>query len=400
MASYRYKGISAAGRATTGRMDAANEADLELRLRGMGLELVSCRLRLAPAWRRAARVGRRDLALFCFHLEQTARAGVPLLEGLRDLRTAADNPRLREIVTAMSEAIEGGKTLSQSLGAFPGVFSDVFVNLVRAGEQAGELDRVLERLGKNLKWQDEQASSFRKLMIYPLVAGVAVIGTVFFLMIYLAPELLTFVKNTGSTLPVHTRLLIRVSGWVTQYWHAMLAAPPLLVGMVAGAARLSPGLRRALDRLKLKTPVLGPVLEKLILARVSACFAMMYSSGITVIDCLEACERIAGNRAVEQALQNVGRAVAAGSTLADGFADGGLFPPLAQRMLRVGETTGALAPALENVAYFYTRDAREAVARLQSLMEPLLTLVLGGLIGWVVFSVLGPVYDLVAGIDI
>ena len=401
MGFYRYKVIDARGRVKTGRTDASNGADLEIRLRKMGLELVSYRA-IRPLGMRLQlrKVNRRDLILFCFHLEQTARAGVPVLEGLQDLRDSADNPRLREVTSAMIGSIEGGKTLAEAMRDFPGVFTNVFTNLIRAGEQTGELDRVLDKLGENLKWQDEQASMARKLMIYPAFTGAVVTGVVFFLMIYLVPELLGFVKTTGSELPAHTRLLISVSGFFTNYWHAILLTPVLAVSFVTIGGKASPGFRLTLDRLKLKIPVLGPVLQKLILARLSGFFAMMYSSGITIIDCISAGERIAGNRAVEKAMENVGRAVANGKSLGDGFATSGLFPPLVVRMIRVGETTGALEVSLENVAYFYTRDVRESIDRLQSMIEPVMTLVLGLIIGWVMFSVLGPIYDLITGLGI
>ena len=398
---YRYKGIDARGRIKRGKTRASNGADLEIRLRKMGLELISYKTTRSPGIRLPlSRVKRRDLILFCFHLEQTLGAGVPVLESLQDLRDSADNPRLREVCASMLESIEGGKTLSEAMREFPDVFTEVFINLIRAGEQTGKLDTILDRLGANLKWQDEQAAMAGKLIIYPAFAGAVISAVVFFLMIYLVPELLAFVRTTGSELPAHTVFLIAVSGGFTEYWYVILFAPLLLLALVVIGGRTSPGFRLTLDRLKLAAPVFGPVLEKHILARLSSLFAMMYSSGITVIDCISAGERSAGNLAIGKAMNSVGRAVADGKSLADSFAASGLFPPLILRMIRVGETTGALAPSLENVAYFYTRDVRESIGRMQSMIEPLMTLLLGAIIGWVMFSVLGPIYDLITGLRI
>ena len=398
---YKYKGIDTRGRVKRGKTRASNGADLEIRLRKMGLELISYKTTRSPGIRwPLRRVKKRDLILFCFHLEQTLGAGVPVLESLQDLRDSADNPRLREVCAAMHESIEGGKTLSEAMREFPDVFSEVFINLVRAGEQTGKLGDILDRLGANLKWQDEQAALAAKLIMYPVFAGTVIGGVVFFLMIYLVPELLAFVSTTGSELPAHTVLLIALSGVITRYWYAILFVPVLLLILVVVGGRTSPGFRLALDRVKLAVPVFGPVLEKHILARLSSLFAMMYSSGITVIDCISAGERSAGNLAIGKAMNKVGRAVADGESLADSFTASGLFPPLILRMIRVGETSGALAPSLENVAYFYTRDVREAIGKLQSMIEPLMTLVLGVVIGWVVFSVLGPIYDLITGLRI
>ena len=401
MTVYRYKGVDAGGRIRKGKTSAANGADLEIRLRRMGLELVSYRTARPDGMPIAARrVKRRDLIVFCFHLEQALRAGVPVVESLQDLRASADNPRLREVCASLLEAIEGGSTLSEAMGGFPGVFGEVFINLVRAGEQTGNLNGILEKLGADLKWQDEQASMVRKLVMVPAFSGAVISAVMVFLMVYLVPELLAFVRTTGSNLPAHTRLLIAVSTGFADYLYVILCAPPLIVILILAGGRTSPGFRLVLDRLKLSLPVIGPVLEKLILARLSGLFAMMYASGITVIDCISAGERSAGNLAIARAMNSVGRSVADGRNLGEAFAASGLFPPLILRMIRVGETTGALALSLENVAWFYTRDAREAIGRLQSLVEPVMTLLLGLVIGWVVLSVFGPIYDLITGLGI
>ena len=401
MTVYRYKGIDNRGRVRTGKTSAANGADLEMRLRRMGLELISYRTaRSGGVTMGLRRVKRRDLIVFCFHLEQSLRAGVPVVESLQDLRAGADNPRLREVCASMLEGIEGGMTLSEAMGAYPGVFSEVLINLVRAGEQTGNLNVILEKLGADLKWQDEQASMVRKLIMVPAFTGMMICVVVVFLMVYLVPELLAFVRTTGSELPAHTRWLIAVSSGFTAHLHFILGAPLLAAILIIAGARTSGGFRLALDRLKLSLPVVGPVLEKLILARLSGLFALMYASGITVIDCISAGERSAGNLAVAQAMGSVGRAVADGRNLGEAFAASGLFPPLILRMIRVGETTGALALSLENVAWFYTHDAREAVGRLQSLVEPVMTLLLGLVIGWVILSVFGPIYDLITGLGI
>lgn len=398
---YQYKAIDQLGRVQIGQADAANTADLEMRLRKMGLDLVNCKeLRTSGKSISGRGVKRRDLILICFHMEQTSRAGVPMLDSLQDLRDSTDNPRLREVISAMSESIEGGKTLSQAMQDFPGVFDNVFASLVRAGEQSGEMSEVFRRLGESLKWQDEQASQARKLIMYPAFVGSVVIGVVFFLMIYLVPELLKFVKTMGKQVPTNTLVLIFVSNIFVKYWYAILITPVLLGALAAVSIRTSPAMRLRFDLLKLNTPVLGPILKKIILARLAGYFAMMYSSGITIIDCIRTGENIVGNKAVENAVHNVGQQIADGKNLSDSFASTGLFPPLVLRMIRVGENTGALEKSLENVSYFYTRDVRESIERLQTLIEPTMTVILGAIVGWVMFSVLGPIYDLITSIKI
>ena len=398
---FQYKAIDEAGRVHNGQADAANIADLEMRLQRMGLDLVNCKEVKSPAQSTSGRgVGRRDLLMFCFHLEQTSRAGVPILESLQDLVASTDNPGLKEILSAMTESIEGGKTLSEAMEDFPGVFSHVFSNLIRAGEQTGEIAMVFAKLNDNLKWQDEMAAQTKKLITYPAFVGSVVIGVVVFLMVYLVPELLSFVKTMGQEIPAHTRALIFVSDLFVDYWYIILLSPVVLVVFTIIGVKTSPGFALTVDHLKLRSPVLGPIVKKIILARLASFFAMMYAAGITIIDCIRTGEEIAGNRAVANAMNNVGQQIADGKTLSDSFESTGLFPPLVLRMIKVGENTGALQESLENVAYFYTRDVRESIEKLQTMSEPTMTVVLGAIIGWVMFSVLGPIYDLISNIKI
>lgn len=388
------------GRIQVGQADAINIADLEMRLRKMGLDLINYKEIKSPSQNISGRgVTRRDLILFCFHLEQTSRAGVPILDSLEDLRDSTENPRLKEVISAMTESIEGGKTMSEAMRDFPGVFTNVFSNLIKAGEQSGEIGEVFRRLGESMKWQDEQASQAKKVVMYPAFVGTVVVGVVFFLMIYLVPQLMSFVKTMGQQLPWHTKALIFVSNVFVHYWYLLVSVPVALSLLVFAGIKTNPVFALRVDRLKLQIPVIGPIIKKLILARLAGFFAMMYSSGITIIDCIRTGQEISGNRAVETAMNEVGQQIADGKSLSDSFEVTDLFPPLVIRMIRVGETTGALQESLENVSYFYTRDVRESIERLQALIEPAMTVVLGVIVGWVMFSILGPIYDLITKIQ-
>ncbi|HEX5463784.1 MAG TPA: type II secretion system F family protein [Burkholderiales bacterium] len=394
MPAFQYKAIDQTGHHARGRLDAANEGDLELRLKRMGLDLINCR-RFQQRSIGAGRVSRRDLINLCFDLEQMTRAGIPLIDGLRDLRDSIDNPRLREILTSLTEDMEGGKLLSQCLAAHPHVFNNVFVSLVRAGEQAGRLPEGFESLGSALKWQDELASQTQRLLAYPMMVLVVVTAVMLFLLIYLVPQVVGLLKNLGLALPLQTRILIWLSGAVSHYWPLVFGLPLIAVGVSVIAVRNSARARYFWDGLKLRLPVTGPIIQKIILSRFASFFALMYQSGITVLDALKTSEEIAGNRVIAEGLAQVGRQVSAGDTLTETFQASGLFPPLVIRMLRVGETTGALDTALLNVSYFYTRDVRESVDKALRLLEPTLTLLLGGMLALVMWSVLTPVYNII-----
>jgi len=401
MEAYQYKAIDKNGRVHIGQVDAANTADLEMRLNKLKLDLISFKeLKSSAKGVTGGGVKRRDLIVFCFHFEQTSRAGVAVLDSLQDLRDSSDNPRMAEVVNAMIESIEGGKTLAESMADFEGVFGKIFINLVRAGEQSGEITKVFEELGISLKWQDEQAALTKKLLTYPAFVGTVVGGVVFFLMTYLVPELLRFIKTMGQELPIHTKALIVVSNIFVNYWYIIIFIPIIIVVAIKVGIKTSPEFHLKFDELKLKIPIVGPIFKKIILTRLCSFFAIMYSSGITIIDCIRTGEEIAGNKAVERAMHQVGQQIADGTTLSDSFESVDLFPPLVLRMIRVGENTGALENALANISYFYTRDVKESIERLQAMIEPAMTIVLGSIIAWVMFSVLGPIYDLITKVKI
>ncbi len=401
MNTFQYKAIDSKGRINAGRMDAVNVADLEMRLQKMDLDLVNLKdLGVTGLKASVGGVKRRDLITLCFHLEQTAKAGVPVLESLADLRDSSDNPRLREVIAAMYEAIEGGQTLSQAMSSYPSVFSEVFTALVAAGEESGEIGAVFFELGENLKWQDEQASMTKKLLMYPLFVGTVVTGVIFFLMIYLVPELLSFIRNMGQEIPVHTKVLIYVSNIFVHYWYLIIGIPTIFVVALSIGIKVSPRIHYQVDAFKLKIPLVGPILRKIMLARLAGFFAIMYASGITIVDCIKTGEKIVGNKAMEAAVHHVGLQIADGVTLSNSFESAKLFPPLVLRMIRVGENTGALEVALQNINYFYTRDVKESIERLQTMIEPGMTVILGSIIAWVMFSVLGPIYDLITKIKI
>ena len=395
---FDYKAVSAEGRMIYGRLDAINAVDLEMRLKRMELDLVTA-TQLAPKTLFGGRkIPRPELINFCFHLEQLSRAGVPLLEGLTDLRDSIEHPRFREVIAGLIESIEGGQTMSQGMSAHPDVFSQVFINLIRAGEGSGQLPEVLVSLTESLKWEDELASHTKKLLMYPAFVATIVLAATFFLMIYMVPQLKMFVKNMGQSLPVHTQVLFFISDLLVNYWYIFLSLPVIAVVILQLVLRSNPLARLRLDCIKLGLPVVGPILKKIILSRFANTFAMLYASGIPILESIRTTQDIVGNLAMRQALQRVEQSIREGRNVASAFHDVGMFPPLVVRMLRVGENTGGLDKALLNVSYFYTRDVKESVSRAQALIEPMLTLFMGALLGWIMLSVIGPIYDIISKI--
>jgi len=400
MALYAYKAMNAEGRIVLGRLDAINPVDLELRLKRMELDFIKGSPVKQGGMFGGKGTSRRELINFCFHLEQLTRAGVSIVEGLTDLRDSLENPHFREVVASMIESIDGGRTLSQAMAEHPRVFDGVFISLVAAGESTGKLQEVLTNLVESLKWQDELAAQTKKLIMYPAFMGTVVIAVVVFMMMYLVPKMVGFIKGMGHQLPLHTKLLIATSDIFVNYWYLVLGIPLLAAAGIAVLVRSNPHARYRFDEIKLRLPIVGDILRKVILSRFAGVFAMMYSSGISILDSLRATEGVVGNQVIKNGLERVGEMIAEGQSITVAFQNVGMFPPLVLRMLRVGENTGGLDTALVNVSYFYSRDVRESISRLQALIEPALTVILGLVLGWVMLSVLGPIYDTITKLKI
>lgn len=395
MSAFAYRAMDPRGRIVRGRVDAANLVDLELRLRRLDLDLVHGGPVRPRVWQAQKGVSRRELIKFCFHLEQFLRAGVPIIESLTDLRDSISRPQFRQVVAAAVEAIEGGLTLSQALAHHPTVFDGVFCSLIRAGEHTGRLPEVLHALSESLKRDDELAAYARRIAIYPAIVGMIIIAALGVALIYVVPELARLFRTVGQALPWQTRFLIAVSGFILDYGWALLGVVTAVVIGARHAVATRPEIRLRFDAALLRLPILGAVRRKIILARFTGLFAMMYASGITIVDALRVAEDVVGNSALKNGLQQVGRGIEQGWKVSEAFRAVELFPPLVTRMLRVGESTGALDTALANVSYFYDRDVREAIERLQASIEPTLTLVLGSLLLAVMSAVMMPVYDIV-----
>jgi type IV pilus assembly protein PilC len=394
MALYAYKAMNPAGRTVMGRLDAINPIDLEMRLKRMGLDFINGDP-VKQGMMNYGKISRPELINFCFHLEQLARAGVSLVESLADLRDSLENPRFREIIAGMVESIEGGKTLSQALAEHPKTFDEVMVSLIRAGEETGALPEVLNNLLESLKWQDELAAHTKKLVMYPAFLGTVVVAITLFMMIYLVPKMAGFIRNMGQELPMQTKILIATSEFFVNYWYVVLGTPIMVAAVVAFMVHTSKAARYRFDDVKLRLPYIGDILRKIIMSRFASVFAMMYSSGITILDLIKATEGVVGNLVMQEGLKKVGELISEGQNVTTAFQNAGMFPPLVLRMLRVGENTGQLDKALTNVSYFYNRDVRESIEKVQTMIEPVMTVTIGLILGWIMMAVLGPIYDII-----
>ena len=393
MPLYRYRALDADGQLHRGLLGADRVGQLDERLAQRGWQLLDWR---KARLRRGSRRGlRQTLVQFCFHLGLGLGAGVPILDCLRDMRANLRDAEFGVVLERIIEAIEQeGQTFSGALSEFPALFDVGFVSLVQAGERSGALPAVIDELHDYLKWLDEWQRRLAQQAAYPLFVLVIVLAAVLLLSAWLVPSLSSFLDAVGRELPWHTRLLIGTSDLIANWWYV-----PVVVGaaMVAAGRLLlhrCPGLCLQLDALKLRLPLTGGVLRKLLVARVVTELGTMYGAGLNLLECIRISAQSTGNRALDAALHEAEAYIRDGAGLAEGFRRAGLFPPLVLRMIHIGERTGELERCLRQVSYYYNRDIKVSLERLQACAGPTLNILLGLLLGWVMYSLLGPVYGL------
>lgn len=379
-------------------VSAANEVDLYNQLKTSGLELVTC----APVKNESSlgglsimrpKIKTRDLIQFFMHLEQLQAAGVPMLDALADVRDSSENQTMKDIMTDVSRNVSDGSSLSESLANYPKVFTSLYVSLIKAGEDTGDLEKSYTQLIKYLKWVDDMQTKIKKATRYPMILMAVVILTVAVMMGVVVPQIIGFIVNLGQELPVYTVALVMTSNFFAEYWWAVGITPVILIALYKVLRKNSEDFAFHMDSLFLRLPIAGPIIRKVAIARYAQTFGSLFSSGIDVINCLKAAQKTVTNLALIEALDTVQGRVQAGAPLSQAFGASGEFPTLVTRMIKIGEESGNLTPVLNQVSDFYTRDVDEAVSGLITMIEPMLTALLGIIILWIAVAVFGPIYS-------
>ncbi len=401
MAEYSYKAINSKGEKVFGVLEAAGIDDLEYRLDNQGFIFVSAKVRTHRLSLFAKeKITRRQLIVLFMYLEQMAEAGIPILETLVEMRDSETSDNMRKVLNGLVDDISSGKTLSGAMREHQQIFTELMVSLVSAGEQTGNMGQVFGELKATIAWQDEIITKTKKLMSYPLFVGAIVFCVVCFLMIYLVPQLVSFITSMNQDIPILTRALIFVSNIFVNYWLVILITPPMVFVVLRFLLKKSVKARYLFDRYKLNIPLFGEAIKKLTLARFCKSFALLYNAGISVLDCLSISSDVVANVYMEDELSAIREKISSGESLYDAFGSAQLFPPLVLRMLHVGEQTGGLGDSLMRISDFYNRDVSDLVEKIQVLIEPAMTVIMGVLLGWIMLAVLGPIYDIISSIQL
>lgn len=337
----------------------------------------------------------KELAVFTRQFSVMIDAGLPLVQCLEILATQQENKTFAKILQQTRMDVEGGASLADAMRKHPKAFDELFVNMIAAGEAGGILDTILKRLATYIEKAVKLKSQVKGAMIYPIaVMSIAAI-VVAVILWKVIPTFAAMFEGLGAQLPLPTRIVISMSNWFVRL------LPFLVLGMVGGGLLLrryyaTYGGRRTIDRMILKLPVLGVLMQKISVSRFCRTLATLISSGVPILDGLEITARTSGNAIVEDAIMAVRKAVESGMTLAQPLKESGVFPPMVVQMIGVGEQTGALDAMLSKIADFYEDEVDQAVANLLTLLEPIMIMFLGVTVGGIVISMYLPLFDLIS----
>ena len=338
----------------------------------------------------------KDLVVFTRQFGTMINAGLPLVQCLEILSTQSENKVLRETIGEVKLHVEAGSTFSDALRRYPKVFDDLYVNLVHAGEVGGLLDTILTRLAKYIEKAMKLNGQIKSAMIYPAAIGGVAVVVIAVLMIWVIPIFAKmFAELSGGKmgLPGPTQLVIDISNIFTSYWYLMLGG---IVGVVFGTKKYYATAqgRMAIDRLLLKAPVVGDLIRKASVAKFTRTLGTLLGSGVPLLDGMTICAKTSGNKVIEETLINARTSISGGKTIADPLAASGVFPKMVTHMIAVGESTGALDAMLGKIADFYEDEVDQAVASLTSLLEPIMMVFLGIVIGFIVIAMYLPIFKM------
>jgi type IV pilus assembly protein PilC len=395
MEKYKYKALNAKGRPIKGVLGAVNENDLFNQLQAANLELVSCTplSKKKSKSRLMTRVKIRDLISLFLHLDQMDGAGVPLLDSLADIRDTTENTALRDAMSEIHRDVMEGSQLSEAMAKHPRIFHNLYVSLVASGEETGKMSASYRQLIKYLKWVDGMQARIRKATRYPMILLVVVLLAVTIMMGYVVPQIVEFIRNMEFDLPFATTSLIATSDFVQAYWYVILLVPVGVIAAILGLRKSSEGIAYQIDRFLIDAPIMGPLIRKINIARFCQTFGALYAAGLPILEAIKSATNTVSNRALLEALESIQGLIKSGSPLSEAFNGSGEFPSMVVRMLKVGEDSGNLTAVLEQVSEFYTSDVDEEVQKLIAMIEPSLTMVLGGMILWIAVGVFGPIYN-------
>jgi type IV pilus assembly protein PilC len=389
--TFLWEGFDRNNRSVRGEMKAASETVVSTSLRRQGIRITKLR---RQTFRGGSKVNEKDITFFTRQLATMLRAGVPLLQAFEIVARGHKNARFARLMMDIKGRVEAGSSLSQAFREHPAQFDPLYCNLVNAGETAGMLDGILERLATYKEKILAIKSKIKSALFYPISVIVVAIVVVWVIMVWVIPAFKQVFTNFGANLPAPTLIVMGISDFFVSYWWLMAA---IIFGAISSffvLRRRSQTFRFAIDRLSLKIPVIGPILEKATIARWTRTLATMFAAGVPLVESLDAVAGASGNAVFIAGTRKIQTDVSTGTSLTNAMHNTGLFPTMVTQMTQIGEESGSLDAMLSKVAEFYEREVDDAVTALSSLLEPIIIVFLGVVIGGLVVAMYLPIFKL------
>ncbi|MFK7955780.1 MAG: type II secretion system F family protein [Lysobacterales bacterium] len=394
---FNWEGTDKRGAKIKGEQSAKNVNLVKADLRRQGINPTKVRKKSKPLLGGAGSpIKPQEIAIFSRQLATMMQAGVPLVQGFDIVAGGQSNPRMRDMLVDIKNNIEAGSTLSESLGKHPVQFDELYVNLVAAGEQAGVLDTLLDEIATYKERTEEIKAKIKKAMFYPTaVIGVAMIVTLI-LLVFVVPQFQGIFEDAGADLPAFTQMIINISNWLQESGWILGVGFAVTVGTIIFFKKRSRPFNHFLDRLVLKLPVIGSIMHNSAIARFARTLATTFAAGVPLVDALETVSGATGNSVYGNAVKRIKDDVSVGHQLQLAMRQVDLFPHMVIQMTAIGEESGALDQMLSKVADFYEAEVSNAVDALSSLLEPLIMVIIGGLVGSLVVGMYLPIFKLAA----
>jgi len=392
MANFRYRAINQEGKYIAGKISAENPSELMSLLKSSSLELVSFREEKNNLISFFGGIKNNELITIFIHLEQLDRAGVSIIDSIQDLKETSDSNKVKNLMQEIFESIKNGNLFSESLAKRPDIFKSTYVGLIAMGEKTGNLSNSFASIIEDIKWNIEIKRKTKKAIMGPLF-GLALMFLVLGIMTaVVVPKVTGFLAAQSIDLPFVTVALVSFSNFVQENWLSILLFPLLIYILVKILEKL-PATKIKIDLVKLKIPIFGGIITKIESAKFCQFFAMTFKSGLGVLECLDSSSIALKNKAIKNAISFVRQQVSDGQSLSGSISATKFFPNLVVRMFKVGEESGNMESSLKNIKYFYDKEINDSIDRIVGLIQPTITIVMGGMIAWIAIAVFGPIYS-------
>ena len=394
---FQWSGKTTKGFVETGEITAKTKEEViaQLRNRNITPTIITEKPKKVRRFGFGGKVKDKDLVVFTRQFATMIDAGLPLVQALEILSTQVENKNFGRTIAQIKVDVESGSTYADGLAKHPRVFSELYVNMVAAGEAGGILDTILNRLAAYIEKAMKLKKKVKGAMVYPAVVTTIAVLVIAIIMIFVVPTFAKMFAQLGGVLPLPTRIIIYMSNFIAGIGGLMvLGAIVAVVVFIVQFRRTTKG-KHIIDKILLKLPIFGVLLQKVAVAKFTRTLGTLVSSGVPILDGLEITAKTSGNKVIEYAILDVRKAVVAGKTLAEPITKAKVFPPMVTHMIAVGESTGALDSMLSKIADFYDDEVDAAVSNLTAMMEPMLMVFLGGAVGFIVIAMYLPIFKLI-----